>query len=188
MKIILASLILWAVGCTPLVVKKPIGSNYNPEQLREFEGTWVLKSEGEEPKVIHLKLLNDQGRFRKANVEWNEKEKWFDVLESDVILKKGNEYGILHFAKDDEEDNPHGLILITLFQIKDNGDIEYWYTSKDGAAELLESGILKTESIDGDPVIIDQPKKIIQTLESRFDDIFDPNSTTTAKKLSPTSR
>jgi len=183
MKTILTFLLLLSVGCTPLVIKEPIGSNYTPEQLKEFEGTWMLEQNGEASALIQLKLINEEGHFRTAYVEWDNEEQKFQLNENEIILKKGNEYGILHLTSEDEEENPHDLLLITLFRITEKGKIEYWNTISNETEAFLNSGILKTENIDGDIVIVDKPEKIIQILEPKVVHLSDPDCVTTATKL-----
>lgn len=182
-KYLLALFLVLAAGCTPLIVREPIGSNFSPEELKAFEGTWKLEPKDQDPIVIHLKNLDAEGRFRSAVVEWDKSKRNFDLNTSELLFKKGGKYGILHLAQDDTEEIPEGLFFITLFQIRDDGKVTYWGTKAKGAEKFLESGVLKTETVDDNLILTDEPAKIIQALESGIEEIFDVGNPTLATKL-----
>jgi hypothetical protein len=176
-------LILVCAGCTPLVVKEPIGNNYAVEKLKDFEGIWILKSHNEESSIVHLRMIDEKGKFQYLHVEWDEGSQHFKLDESEVVIKKGTKYGILNYTMDDQEHNPHNLLLVTLFQLNENGNIEYWYTNAEKIDALLSSGLIETEELDDTTVMTAEPNRIIHFLESNFDHIFDTESTVTVKKL-----
>lgn len=183
MKYLLPLLFLLLTGCTPLLVKEPVGENFTKTELDKFEGSWVLQNEDKEPAVIQLKKIDNEGRFQSAYVKWDDENNEFSIESSEIILKKGNKYGILHLFDNNKEENPEGLIVITLFEIKSDGHIVYWNTESEVAEAFLESGILRTESIDDDLVIVDESQKVIEILESKHKEIFDLDSIVELTKI-----
>lgn len=168
--LLLLSLLLM-VGCTPLIVKEPVGFNYSPEELERFEGAWLLTLEDEEHVVINLKKTGENGEFKSGNLEWDDENQTFKPEITELVLKKGNEYGILHLRSEEHEED---LYIITLFKINDEGVIHYWSTDSEKAQEFLDSGKVKTEEIDGGQVISDIDENIIRELEANHGDIFAP--------------
>jgi len=162
--------LLLMIGCTPLIVQKPVGSNYKPEELKRFEGTW-LHTANDDPTVLHIKKVNDDGEFIAANLNWVDDDQKFEIEENRFILKHGNQFGILHISPQDREED---LYLITLFKVIDEKTIHYWATDKEKAQAFLDSGTLETKEIDGDQVITDTAENIIRALESNQSEIFDP--------------
>jgi len=183
MKLILALFIFFAAGCTSLLVENPIGSDFTPEQLSDFEGSWFISNKGDISQIIDLKKIDNLGTFKTASIEWNDDEKTFDLDEGKVILKKGNKYGILHIMDDEFQKSERKYLLITLFKTREDQKIESWLPSNKSIKEFLSSGALKTENVDGDIVITDKPQRIIDELESNFQLIFDQESSVTLTKI-----
>ena len=183
MKLILALFIFFAAGCTSLLVEEPIGSDFTPEQLSDFEGSWLISNKGDISLIIDLKKIDNIGTFKTASIEWNDDEKTFDLDEGKVILKKGNKYGILHIMDDEFQKSERKYLLITLFKTREDQKIESWLPSNKSIKEFLSSGALKTENVDGDIVITDKPQRIIDELESNFQLIFDQESSVTLTKI-----
>jgi len=195
MKLILALFIFFAAGCTSLLVENPIGSDFTPEQLSDFEGSWFISNKGDFEgswfisnkgdisQIIDLKKIDNIGTFKTASIEWNDDEKTFDLDEGKVILKKGNKYGILHIMDDEFQKSERKYLLITLFKTREDQKIESWLPSNKSIKEFLSSGALKTENVDGDIVITDKPQRIIDELESNFQLIFDQESSVTLTKI-----
>ena len=183
MKLILALFIFFAAGCTSLLVEEPIGSDFTPEQLSDFEGSWFISNKGDISQIIDLKKIDNLGTFKTASIEWNDDEKTFDLDEGKVILKKGNKYGILHIMDDEFQKSERKYLLITLFKTREDQKIESWLPSNKSIKEFLSSGALKTENVDGDIVITDKPQRIIDELESNFQLIFDQESSVTLTKI-----
>ncbi len=183
MKLILALFIFFAAGCTSLLVENPIGSDFTPEQLSDFEGSWFISNKGDISQIIDLKKIDNIGTFKTASIEWNDDEKTFDLDEGKVILKKGNKYGILHIMDDEFQKSERKYLLITLFKTREDQKIESWLPSNKSIKEFLSSGALKTENVDGDIVITDKPQRIIDELESNFQLIFDQESSVTLTKI-----
>ncbi len=183
MKLILALFIFFAAGCTSLLVENPIGSDFTPEQLSDFEGSWFISNKGDISQIIDLKKIDNIGTFKTASIEWNDDEKTFDLDEGKVILKKGNKYGILHIMDDEFQKSERKYLLITLFKTREDHKIESWLPSNKSIKEFLSSGALKTENVDGDIVITDKPQRIIDELESNFQLIFDQESSVTLTKI-----
>jgi len=183
MKLILALFIFFAAGCTSLLVEEPIGSDFTPEQLRDFEGSWFISNKGDISLIIDLKKIDNIGTFKTASIEWNDDEKTFDLDEGKVILKKGNKYGILHIMDDEFQKSERKYLLITLFKTREDQKIESWLPSNKSIKEFLSSGALKTENVDGDIVITDKPQRIIDQLESNFQLIFDQESSVILTKI-----
>lgn len=181
MKFIFALFILFATGCTQLLVREPIGSNFTSEQLDDFNGAWLLSIGDEEDQIIEIKSIDENGTFKVAYVEWDEENKKFALDETEIILKKGREYGILHLRPDEDEDSDY--LIITLFKIQEDDKIVYWMTDTKPAEEFLKSGSLKTEIIDEELIIIDEPQRIIEELESKHDLIFDQEKIATLTKI-----
>jgi hypothetical protein len=182
MKYVFALLLVVASGCTPLLVKEPVGSKFTSEELNELEGTWMLQQSGKEPTPVHLKKVNDTGLFRTAHVEWKNREKYFQLHQSDLILRKGEEFGILHLVHKDDAGHP--LFLISLFKLDADGKLRHWTTDNEAAKKFLESGQLKTKEVAGELVIMDEPEKVVRVIESSFEQIFDVDQVTKATKLS----
>ena len=63
MKLILALFIFFAAGCTSLLVEEPIGSDFTPEQLSDFEGSWFISNKGDISQIIDLKKIDNIGTF-----------------------------------------------------------------------------------------------------------------------------
>jgi len=183
MKLILALFIFFAAGCTSLLVENPIGSDFTPEQLSDFEGSWFISNKGDISQIIDLKKIDNIGTFKTASIEWNDDEKTFDLDEGKVILKKGNKYGILHIMDDEFQKSERKYLLITLFKTREDQKIESWLPSNKSIKEFLSSGALKTENVDGDIVITDKPQRIIDELESNFQLIFDQESSVILTKI-----
>lgn len=183
MKLILALFIFFAAGCTSLLVEEPIGSDFTPEQLSDFEGSWFISNKGDISQIIDLKKIDNIGTFKTASIGWNDDEKTFDLDEGKVILKKGNKYGILHIMDDEFQKSERKYLLITLFKTREDQKIESWLPSNKSIKEFLSSGALKTENVDGDIVITDKPQRIIDELESNFQLIFDQESSVTLTKI-----
>ena len=183
MKLILALFIFFAAGCTSLLVEEPIGSDFTPEQLSDFEGSWFISNKGDISLIIDLKKIDNIGTFKTASIEWNDDEKTFDLDEGKVILKKGNKYGILHIMDDEFQKSERKYLLITLFKTREDQKIESWLPSNKSIKEFLSSGALKTENVDGDIVITDKPQRIIDQLESNFQLIFDQESSVILTKI-----
>ena len=183
MKLILALFIFFAAGCTSLLVENPIGSDFTPEQLSDFEGSWFISNKGDISQIIDLKKIDNIGTFKTASIEWNDDEKTFDLDEGKIILKKGNKYGILHIMDDEFQKSERKYLLITLFKTREDQKIESWLPSNKSIKEFLSSGALKTENVDGDIVITDKPQRIIDELESNFQLIFDQESSVTLTKI-----
>lgn len=183
MKLILALFIFFAAGCTSLLVEEPIGSDFTPEQLSDFEGSWLISNKGDISLIIDLKKIDNIGTFKTASIEWNDDEKTFDLDEGKVILKKGNKYGILHIMDDEFQKSERKYLLITLFKTREDQKIESWLPSNKSIKEFLSSGALKTENVDGDIVITDKPQRIIDQLESNFQLIFDQESSVILTKI-----
>ncbi len=183
MKLILALFIFFAAGCTSLLVEEPIGSDFTPEQLSDFEGSWLISNKGDISLIIDLKKIDNIGTFKTASIEWNDDEKTFDLDEGKVILKKGNKYGILHIMDDEFQKSERKHLLITLFKTREDQKIESWLPSNKSIKEFLSSGALKTENVDGDIVITDKPQRIIDQLESNFQLIFDQESSVILTKI-----
>lgn len=183
MKLILALFIFFAAGCTSLLVEEPIGSDFTPEQLSDFEGSWLISNKGDISLIIDLKKIDNLGTFKTASIEWNDDEKTFDLDEGKVILKKGNKYGILHIMDDEFQKSERKHLLITLFKTREDQKIESWLPSNKSIKEFLSSGALKTENVDGDIVITDKPQRIIDQLESNFQLIFDQESSVILTKI-----
>ena len=183
MKLILALFIFFAAGCTSLLVEEPIGSDFTPEQLSDFEGSWLISNKGDISQIIDLKKIDNIGTFKTASIEWNDDEKAFDLDEGKVILKKGNKYGILHIMDDEFQKSERKYLLITLFKTREDQKIESWLPSNKSIKEFLSSGALKTENVDGDIVITDKPQRIIDQLESNFQLIFDQESSVILTKI-----
>ena len=183
MKLILALFIFFAAGCTSLLVEEPIGSDFKPEQLSDFEGSWFISNKGDISQIIDLKKIDNIGTFKTASIGWNDDEKTFDLDEGKVILKKGNKYGILHIMDDEFQKSERKYLLITLFKTREDQKIESWLPSNKSIKEFLSSGALKTENVDGDIVITDKPQRIIDELESNFQLIFDQESSVTLTKI-----
>lgn len=183
MKLILALFIFFAAGCTSLLVEEPIGSDFTPEQLSDFEGSWLISNKGDISLIIDLKKIDNIGTFKTASIEWNDDEKTFDLDEGKVILKKGNKYGILHIMDDEFQKSERKHLLITLFKTREDQKIESWLPSNKSIKEFLSSGALKTENVDGDIVITGKPQRIIDELESNFQLIFDQESSVILTKI-----
>ena len=183
MKLILTLFIFFAAGCTSLLVEEPIGSDFTPEQLSDFEGSWLISNKGDISLIIDLKKIDNIGTFKTASIEWNDDEKTFDLDEGKVILKKGNKYGILHIMDDEFQKSERKYLLITLFKTREDQKIESWLPSNKSIKEFLSSGALKTENVDGDIVITDKPQRIIDQLESNFQLIFDQESSVILTKI-----
>lgn len=183
MKLILALFIFFAAGCTSLLVEEPIGSDFTPEQLSDFEGSWFISNKGDISLIIDLKKIDNIGTFKTASIEWNDDEKTFDLDEGKVILKKGNKYGILHIMDDEFQKSERKHLLITLFKTREDQKIESWLPSNKSIKEFLSSGALKTENVDGDIVITGKPQRIIDQLESNFQLIFDQESSVILTKI-----
>ena len=183
MKLILTLFIFFAAGCTSLLVEEPIGSDFTPEQLSDFEGSWLISNKGDISQIIDLKKIDNIGTFKTASIEWNDDEKTFDLDEGKVILKKGNKYGILHIMDDEFQKSERKYLLITLFKTREDQKIESWLPSNKSIKKFLSSGALKTENVDGDIVITGKPQRIIDELESNFQLIFDQESSVILTKI-----
>lgn len=184
MKIVLLTFYaLLLTGCTSLLVREPIGTNFTPEQLKSFEGEWLLHAYGEKPIITELKKVDDDGCFRVAYMNWDADDQEFELNQSEVILKQGEEYGILHFKSIDGSDIPNDLLLITLFEVNEGDEIVYWITKTDEAKEFLDASTLEKEEVDGEIVIVDTSERIVKELEINRHIIFDTNSSVTLTKI-----
>lgn len=183
LKYFLALLIVLLTGCTPLIVREPIGKNFSPEDLKAFEGVWKLEQTDEDPFLIQLVALDTEGRFRCASVEWDSSKESFLMSTMEVVLKRGEKYDVMHLSKDDSGDIPEGLFYITLFKIREDAKVMYWATKPNETTAFLESGVLETVTLEEKLVITDEAPRIIEALESSFEEIFDVEDPTVATKV-----